>query len=141
MFIIMAVFTFGVGRALTGTWKSLLIDERNKQSLSRLQLVLWTGLVTSAIAAAVAWNIHIKAADPLGIQIPQEILVLLGISGTALVGSNFIKQQQSAPDAALTPEEAEKNFAEMHQWPDGGGRETRRKHQSCPGAVDRHVPQ
>src|SRR5215212_12078268 len=65
MFLILAVFVFGVGRALTGTWKSLLIDGRNKQSLSRLQLVLWTWLVTSSIAAALAWNIHIGADDPI----------------------------------------------------------------------------
>lgn len=110
MFIILAVFIFGVGRALTGTWKSLLIDERNKQSLSRLQLVLWTGLVTSAIAAAVAWNIHMGAADPLGIQIPQEILLLLGISATALVGSNFIKQEQSKTPTTV---QAEKSFNEI----------------------------
>jgi hypothetical protein len=111
MFIILAIFTFGVGRALTGTWKSLLIDERNKQSLSRLQLVLWTGLVTTAIAAAVAWNIHIGAVDPLGIQVPQELWILLGISATALVGSNFIKDQQSSPK--LTEEQANERLSQI----------------------------
>jgi hypothetical protein len=96
MFVILAVFTFGVGRALTGTWKSLLIDERNMQSLSRLQLMLWTWLVISAIATAAAWNIHIDADDPLGIHVPEQLWILLGISAATLVGSNLIKTQQAA---------------------------------------------
>jgi hypothetical protein len=104
MFVILAVFTFGVGRALTGTWKSLLIDERNMQSLSRLQLMLWTWLVISAIATAAAWNIHIDADDPLGIHVPEELWILLGISAATLVGSNLIKTQQAAtPD--ITPQQ------------------------------------
>jgi len=96
MFVILAVFTFGVGRALTGTWKSLLIDERNMQSLSRLQLMLWTWLLISAIATAAAWNIHIAADDPLGLHVPEQLWILLGISSATLVGSNLIKTQQAA---------------------------------------------
>ena len=116
MFVILVVFTFGVGRALTGTWKSLLIDERNMQSLSRLQLMLWTWLVISAIATAAAWNIHISAADPLGIHVPEELWILLGISGATLVGSNLMKTQQATnPD--ITPEEATKRLNEIT----GGG--------------------
>jgi hypothetical protein len=105
MFVILAVFTFGVGRALTGTWKSLLIDERNMQSLSRLQLMLWTWLVISAIATAAAWNIHIDADDPLGIHVPEQLWILLGISAATLVGSNLIKTQQAA-QTDTTPQQA-----------------------------------
>ena len=98
MIAILALFTLGIGRALTGTWKSLLIDERNKQSLSRLQLVLWTLLVVSGIVAATAWNIHNGVDDPLGLGVPSELWVLLGISTTALIGSNLIKTQQGTVD-------------------------------------------
>ena len=111
MFGILILFTIGVGRALTGTWKSLLIDERNKQSLSRLQLMLWTWLVISALATAAAWNIHLGADDPLGIHVPEELWILLGISTGTLVGSNLIKTQQAHPD--ITQEVATERLNEI----------------------------
>ncbi|MFN8591172.1 MAG: hypothetical protein U0031_06870 [Thermomicrobiales bacterium] len=113
MIVILTAFTLGVGRALTGTWKSLLIDERNKQSLSRLQLVLWTILTTSAIIAAVAWNIHRHDTDPMGIHVPMELWILMGISATALVGSNFIKGQQTG--ITLGSGEADARLQEIRQ--------------------------
>jgi len=42
---------------------------------------------------------------------PEEILALLGISATALVGSKFIKDQQSS--AAPKKTDAEKRFNEL----------------------------
>ena len=104
-FVILTAFTIGVGRALTGTSKSLLIDERNKASLSRLQLALWTGLVLSAIATAAAWNINNGVNDPLGLSVPQELWILMGISTTALVGSALIKDEKAkepTPDLTET---------------------------------------
>jgi hypothetical protein len=121
MIVILAAFILGVGRALTGTWKSLLIDERNKQSLSRLQVVLWTLLVVSGIATAAAWNIHQDVSDPLGLHVPEQLWILLGISTTALIGSNLIKMQQGGPD--LTEKEAQDELA-RHVSEATQGRET-----------------
>lgn len=118
MLLILAIFTFGVGRALTGTWKSLLIDERNMQSLARLQLVLWTGLVISALATAAAWNIHMGRDDPLALNIPEELWILLGISSATLVGSNLIKTKQANPASQdISREAATQRLNEMS----GGG--------------------
>jgi hypothetical protein len=66
--------------------------------VSRLQLMLWTWLVICAIASAAAWNIHLDAGNPIGIHVPQELWILLGVSTATLVGSNLIKTQQANPD-------------------------------------------
>src|SRR5215213_5180271 len=41
-----------IGLGTTGLWRGLLIDSRNRMSLSRLQLLLWTVLVLSAFLTA-----------------------------------------------------------------------------------------
>ena len=42
---LMSLFVFIAGRAITGRWRGVFIDERNKVSLSRLQMLLWTVVV------------------------------------------------------------------------------------------------
>lgn len=102
--VILGLFTLGVGHALTGTWKSLLIDDRNKVSLSRLQLALWTGLVLSTYATVVVWNRTDGSPNPLNVPMPQELWILLGISTASLVGSNLIKSdQEKKPSVLDTP--------------------------------------
>ena len=51
---LMTGFAVVTGRAITGYWRGILIDARNRLSLSRLQMISWTLVVLSAIATA-AW--------------------------------------------------------------------------------------
>jgi hypothetical protein len=82
----------------------MLIDERNKMSLSRFQLVLWTIIILSAYSTAVLWNVlATDANDPLAVQWPEELWWLLGISTASLVGSPLILNTKK-PN---TPNEAE----------------------------------
>jgi hypothetical protein len=92
------------GHGVTGSWKGVLIDERNVMSLSRFQMITWTILVLSAFSAVVFWNIF--TATPLGLDpgksaipdFPPELWLLMGISTASLVGSPLVlsgkKQQQ-----------------------------------------------
>jgi hypothetical protein len=48
-----------ISHAYTHRWLGLLIDERNKYSLSRLQMVLWTVIVLSAFITAVLANLQL----------------------------------------------------------------------------------
>jgi len=89
--ILLAVFTTVAGHGVIGLWGGLLIDERNKISLSRLQMILWTIIVLSGFLTAALSNIGAQQADPLSITIPKELWLLMGISTTALVGSPLIK--------------------------------------------------
>jgi hypothetical protein len=87
---LMIGFVALIGKLITGRWSGIFINERNKMSLSRFQLVLWTLIVLSAFLTIALERIYASATDPLAIQIPQELWALLGISTTALVGSPLI---------------------------------------------------
>ena len=85
--VLMALFSVVVGRAITGRWRGILIDRRNKMSLSRLQLIIWTLIVLSAIVAAVLSNVAFGWESPLEIEIPSQLWTLMGITTAAAVGS------------------------------------------------------
>jgi hypothetical protein len=60
--ILMALLTallFVLSHAYTHRWLGLLIDERNKYSLSRLQMSLWTMIILSAFTTAVLANVQL----------------------------------------------------------------------------------
>ena len=84
---LMTVFAVVVGRGITGHWRGILIDRRNKMSLSRLQLLVWTLLILSAIVTAVFSNVSLGWGSPLEIDIPSQLWTLMGISTAATVGS------------------------------------------------------
>lgn len=97
--ILLTVFTTIAGHGITGLWRGLLIDERNKISLSRLQMILWTIVVLSGFLAAALSNLALAQTDPLSIAIPTELWLLMGISTTSLVGSPLIKSTKIAKKA------------------------------------------
>ena len=87
---LLVAFLLVLGHGMTGRWAGILIDERNKMSLSRLQLVIWTILILSAFITAVEWNVLKSYGNPLNITIPSDIWFLLGISATSFVGQPLI---------------------------------------------------
>ena len=84
-----------IGLGTTGLWRGLLIDSRNRMSLSRLQLLLWTVLVLSAFLTVAMFNIREDPmADPLNIEVSAQVWGLLGISTTSFVTAATIKSQK-----------------------------------------------
>ncbi len=76
---------FGVA---AGRWEATFIDNRNRMSLSKLQVILWTVAIFSALLSASCFNAN--AADPsavMGIAVDPKLWGLLGISITAAVGA------------------------------------------------------
>lgn len=97
--VLLIAFVLVLGHGMTGRWSGILIDERNKMSLSRLQLVIWTILILSAFITAVEWNVLKSYANPLNIAIPSDIWFLLGISATSFIGQPLILNgKTSRPD-------------------------------------------
>ena len=95
--IILGLFTVATivaGYGVTGLWRGAIIDERNKMSLSQLQLFLWTVVIVSAYVAVALANIVTGKPDPLAIAVPQQIWIVLGISATSLVGTPLIRSQK-----------------------------------------------
>lgn len=101
--ILLTVFAVIAGHGVTGMWRGLLIDERNKMSLSRLQIILWTIIVLSGFLTAALANIVAGVENPLSISIPKELWLLMGISTTSLVCSPLILSTKKVKE----PEEGE----------------------------------
>jgi len=84
-----------LGRLRSLQGEGLLIDTRNKMSLSRLQLVLGTLVVLSAFLTVALFNIrNSQMADPLHIIVPSQVWDLLGISTASFVTAATIKSQK-----------------------------------------------
>jgi Ca2+/Na+ antiporter len=98
---VLALLAVVISHGVTGYWRGLLIDQRNRISLSRLQASLWTLSTTSSFLSAALFNVRHGQADPLLISIPPGIWALMGISATSLIGTPLIqnyKQNQDAQD-------------------------------------------
>ncbi len=87
-----------IGVALRAHPLGILIDERNKMSLSRLQMSIWTVIVLTAFAAIGLSRVgQDGVADPLAVAIPEQLLWAIGITATALVGTPVIRQLKEGP--------------------------------------------
>jgi len=92
--VLMGITIVLIGHGITGRFEGFLIDARNKMSLSRLQLILWTIVILPAFLAAAVFNFGTEADDPLNITVPPEVWGLLGISAGSLVGSSIIESNR-----------------------------------------------
>jgi hypothetical protein len=106
-----------IGLLPTGTppisdWRGVLIDQRNKISLSRFQLVLWSLLVISAIVTEGTINAFSGQCNPLGLAIPNELWILLGLSGGTAVAAPVVLAAKSAAGTLAT------KAASAHTWAD-----------------------
>ena len=99
--ILMIIFIVIVGHGVTGLTSGLLIDRRNKMSLSRFQMILWTVIILSGYFAAALCNLSEAYDDPLSIALQPMLWTLMGISTASLVGSPLIKSTKESknPDA------------------------------------------
>ncbi len=96
----------------------VLINERNLMSLSRFQMVVWTvvvlgGYLTFALVR-IKWMLAGLPATgpvtaPLDIQMDWQLVSLLGISTTSLVGSSLIlsTKKDQTPAATVTQKTAQ----------------------------------
>ena len=110
-----------IGLGTTGLWRGLLIDSRNRMSLSRLQLLLWTVLVLSAFLTVAMFNIREDPmADPLNIEVPAQVWGLLGISTTSFVTAATIKSQKK--NLEVTREAKDKTTAALENVGDNSNK-------------------
>ncbi len=86
----------------------ILVDNRGRFSLNRLQLVLWSIVVISLISGVFFGRLIEGVADPLGFTIPDRVLGLLGIS----VGTGVTVGAVKATKKTKAEEEAAKAKAQ-----------------------------
>jgi len=101
---LMIVAILAIGIVLNGRPEGLIIDNRNRMSLSKLQMLVWTVVVVSALAASAAYNVHhgfgAKPGDPgpLEITIPTELLFAMGIAAASFVATPTILSLKAQDD-------------------------------------------
>jgi hypothetical protein len=105
--VLLLAFLGSLGKQKNKLWRGALVDTRNKVSLSRFQTALWTVLVASALLTVALHNIRTEQVNPLDFSLPPELLVLLGISVTSLVGASIIKREKGR----IKPEKASSEMA------------------------------
>lgn len=88
---------------LSGT--RLLVDERGRWSLSRLQSIAWMSLLLPTFWTMAMVRLFGGAADPLALDMDQNLWALLGISAVSLVGSPLVlaRKQSSSPELLDVP--------------------------------------
>lgn len=119
--LMMVTILIQAGREINGQWFGILIDSRNKFSLSRLQIVLWTIMVLSAyltisfprVVATQGVSPKLTQQQALDIQFPRELVLAMGISAVSFAGATLIKSnkksKQTKIDARNTPDSAREN--------------------------------
>ena len=94
LFLVMLVVAgLGAGRR----WDGVFIDERNRISLSRFQLISWVVLLVSGLFSAGLTNTAppLNPNGPLAITIPPQIWALLGLGGlSAVAAPGLLKARQ-----------------------------------------------
>lgn len=118
---LMTAFAAIAGHGVTGLWRGVLVDDRHRVSLSRLQMLLWTVLVLSAYLAAALANIGRDSAAPLEVSIPSELWLAMGISTASLVAAPAAlahRQRRRGVVAAARPHARESRFADLFHGED-----------------------
>ncbi len=88
-----------IGQGVTGLWSGVLIDERNRLSLERLQIILWTDVVLAGFYVAVMSNLTSGAKNALAVTVPREVWVLMGIGMTSMTASPLIRSTKENREA------------------------------------------
>ena len=105
------VFTLALlvlaGREVNGRWLGILIDARNKYSLARLQIMIWTVMVMTAYLTFALPRIRLMAqgtltqANALDITFPKELILAMGISAVSFAGSSLIKRTKTSKTTTI----------------------------------------
>jgi hypothetical protein len=98
-----------------GMWLGILIDDRERFSLTHLQTVLWA-LVFLSLLIAIFLARLIGGADPLSMAIPPQILGLVGISGGSAVIATAAKSPRTE---AVRAKAAETRFSQIFMEENG----------------------
>jgi hypothetical protein len=106
----------GIGLLINNCKMGVFITPQNVLSLSRLQMSAWTCLILSALFAAAISNLSFSFDSALNIEIPENLLWLMGISTTSLIGSPLISNSKARTPA--NSNEAKENLSLKAQQSD-----------------------
>ncbi|HVE71797.1 MAG TPA: hypothetical protein VNI54_10545 [Thermoanaerobaculia bacterium] len=96
-------FILTAGKLISGNAMSVFITPMNTMSLSRMQTVLWTVLITASFISVAFERLYSKAtaANALDFTVPETLLGLIGISLTSAVASSVVNSGKAAKQASV----------------------------------------
>jgi len=108
--LLLIVFIAIAANGVTGNWRGALIDSRNRISLSRFQMLLWTIVILSAYLDATLANMKVvpnltEATNLFSVSVPSGLWILMGIATTSLVAAPLILSTKTSQ----TPNEQQKD--------------------------------
>ena len=89
--LVLIIIAIAIGQGSRKKWYGILLDTNNKVSLSQFQTVLWTILVLSLIVGVFVARLIDGAGDPLAFEIPDELLILMGLTYGSTVLATAVK--------------------------------------------------
>jgi hypothetical protein len=95
------------GHEVNDRWFGVLIDARNKFSLARLQITMWTVMVMTAYLTIVIPRIQSMAQgtmaqpDALNIKFPTQLILAMGISAVSFAGASLIKSNKTSKTTTI----------------------------------------
>jgi hypothetical protein len=92
---LLATFCTGVGLAISGRPAGVIIDNRNRISLSKLQAVAWSIIVLSAWLTCAFARVSQGFKSPIDVDLTPDLLAVMGISATSLVAAPTILSLKS----------------------------------------------
>jgi hypothetical protein len=103
----LSLFLGLVGTLLVGHPLGVLIDERNRYSLARLQTVIWTIVVLSAFGLMAFRNVVVGTSkEALAVAVPEQLWLALGITVVSLAGTPIIRSVKANSDRGPRPDVA-----------------------------------
>jgi hypothetical protein len=100
--ILSVIFLMVLGIFISGRRLGILIDSRNRMSLSTFQTTLWTVILLSAFFTVAAALMQAgRAGDAFNITLDQQLWTLMGISITTLAGTPLLKDVKSQRGVAF----------------------------------------
>lgn len=115
--LVLAAMVLGRGGDMDASRLGVLIDQRNKLSLSRAQMALWWLLVASTILTEGIVNAIVtdpkSVGGPLQLAIPVALGGLVGLSAASAVGSPAVLAAKEIADVTV-----ERRSPGQHDWRD-----------------------
>jgi hypothetical protein len=100
MAVLVIVCAFA-GHLVNGRIDGILIDDRNRISLSRFQWVIWLIIVSGGYFTMAVWDVANGFDVP---RLDEQTLILLGIvSGSAVVSTVLVNNKKAQTDAPKVP--------------------------------------
>jgi hypothetical protein len=114
LIVLIAAFVL-VGRVSQNSSVGLLIDSRERFSLTHLQLSLWTLLVLATLVAAFVSS----GFDSVALDIPEELLILMGISVGSATAAEAVKSVKDAPGSNAEVKNKSAKFSQVYLEEEG----------------------